>query len=1116
MKSNFKKIISLLLVVMMLALVMLQAVSCGTTPPDNPPSGDTPGGDNPGGDTPGNTDKPSMSNYTVQVKSYGGLPLSDVRLYIHEENNLNSSITARATTDKNGIATFELATSDSYYIELENYPLGYIADDLYKMDATGKSIMLMSKPIDPEEEEIWDVKKYELGDIIHDFTITDLDGVEHTVSDVLKEKSLLVLNFWYKGCSNCDAEFPYLSSAYDKYSDKMELFAINDYAGETLQDALNHKVVDKNGNVIETNFPKFFLDVASDPDLFLLDKFGSTGYPTTVMIDRYGVICMIEIGGIPSEKPFVKAFEHFTADNYQQRLIEKIDDLNPAILPNVDMPSSDEISEVLDNGLLDITYKADDSDEYAWPYILTEKNGVQCVKNSNFDQDSSYAALLTTVYLEAGDALLFDYFSSTDSGDILVITVDGKDIYTISGNNTTNSWNTCCTWVAETSGYYDVNFVYAKDFAGYEGDDAVYISNLRVVGADDVPVETYIFRFAAVNGENGYTYAEIVYNENDGYYHVGTADGPLLLVDMLGRYTQFEMLQQVRKTIFERMYAITNKDQNDMPIFTVGGKNVFKSFETYGTYSSFSEIYGCVPVTKDLKEMLVAYANLFRNDVGKPQDDNLWLQLCCYYSAYGPDVKQLEDPIKGLAPFSALTAVEGDNTVTYNKIIVPRGLLYKFVPSKSGVYRITSKANSLTGIVGWIFIAQTDDAHNEWAEAGGRESNAFTLTTNEMHFERYSPNLLIIDHYSIECPECGTDVTVAENATSATCSNTECGAAITDMSGITAVYAIDRKNISMTAYLEEGETYYIDLAYHTVEELGSFDFSLEYVGESFDRFISSSPAAHTMEIFPDGTFGKIIHGGIDAQLCHLDECEACAYTAETLGDPVGTKYYHHIKSQGYMGATGYFGGELKLTRKTPLAGFSALSTDIIADIWVGTEVLEDGTTYYYNVTLDDNGTGYIAITTFAGESIIDLEISSYEISGAEVTVNFKNVSGSAETISGTQTLTYTEGELGSLIYADFYMPTSIFSANGLASLIDSKTQIDDGSLVYIFGEYRDAVREYVANKMLNEEGFPERQGCIPVDEELAEILQYVMDVSVFEGVYQSWLKLCYYYETLGE
>ena len=96
------------------------------------------------------------------------------------------------------------------------------------------------------------------------------------------------------------------------------------------------------------------------------------------------------------------------------------------------------------------------------------------------------------------------------------------------------------------------------------------------------------------------------------------------------------------------------------------------------------------------------------------------------------------------------------------------------------------------------------------------------------------------------------------------------------------------------------------------------------------------------------------------------------------------------------------------------------------------------------------------------------------------------------------------------------MPTSIFSANGLASLIDSKTQIDDGSLVYIFGEYRDAVREYVANKMLNEEGFPERQGCIPVDEELAEILQYVMDVSVFEGVYQSWLKLCYYYETLGE
>ncbi len=1127
MKNIFKKILSLLLCVLMLSLVILGAVSCAT--PNTPTCTHRDADDNnicdecgdPFSDgvdkkPSGENQDPQKSTYTVSIKSYGGLALDGVRLYIHEENDINSPTIARATTDKNGIATLELPASDNYYIELENYPLGYVASDLYKMDTTGKSIMLMSKPIDPDEEEIWDVKKYELGDVIHDFTITDLNGVEHTVSDVLKEKSLLVLNFWYAGCTNCDAEFPYLSSAYDKYSSKMELFAINDYAGETINDALNHIIQDKDGNIIEPNFPKFFLDVASDPDLFLLDKFGSTGYPTTVMIDRYGVICMIEIGGIPSEKPFVKAFEHFTSDNYEQRIIESIDDLNPPIIPNVDMPSSEEMSEVLDGGLLDVTYSADDSDEYAWPFVITTKDGVSCVKPSNFDQDGSYAALLCKVYLKAGEALVFDYLSSTEKTDIFVVTVDGKDIYTITGVDSDGEWDTCCTWVAETDGYYDVNFVYAKDLAGYEGDDAVYIKDLRIISEEDVPVKTYIFRFAAVSNNGQYTYADIYYNENDGYYHVGSENGPLLLVDMLGNYTQFEMLQANRKTMFERLYGITNKDDNDMPIFMVGGKNVFASLENYGTYSVHSDISGCIPVTKELKDMLVAYADMFRNEVGKPANDNLWLQLCCYYSAYGPDVKQLEDPIKGLAPFSPFIAVEGEeNVITYNKIIVPRGLLYKFVPTISGVYRVTSRANSLTGIVGWIFAANTDNPHTEWAEEGGRSNPIFHLTTNEIHYERYSPELLIIDHYVVECPECGTSVTVAENATSATCTNSNCGATITDMSGITPIYSIDRRNISMTAYLEAGKSYYISLAYHTVEELGTFSFDLDYVGESFDRFISTSPGSHTVELLPDGSFGNIIHGGVDAQLCHLDNCAECEYAATTLGDPVGTKYYHHIKSKGSLVGEGYYGGSLALQKRLPFVGFASLSYKAIADTYNGTEVVGDST-YYYTVMLEEDGTGNISITTAIGESIIDLQITSYTFEGENIVATYKNYAGSQEVVSGELTLSVSEGKLGSLIYADFYMPTSIFTDSGLNALVDFKTHNQENELVYLFGEYREIIRNYVENKMLNEADYPERQGCIPVSEELATILQYVMDTSVFEDVYQSWLKLCYYYDSLGQ
>ena len=48
------------------------------------------------------------------------------------------------------------------------------------------------------------------------FAMEDIDG--KTMKEVLKEQQLLVLNLWYVGCSACVEEFPYMSSAYDKYN----------------------------------------------------------------------------------------------------------------------------------------------------------------------------------------------------------------------------------------------------------------------------------------------------------------------------------------------------------------------------------------------------------------------------------------------------------------------------------------------------------------------------------------------------------------------------------------------------------------------------------------------------------------------------------------------------------------------------------------------------------------------------------------------------------------------------------------------------------------------------------------------------------------------------------
>ena len=46
-------------------------------------------------------------------------------------------------------------------------------------------------------------------------------------------------------------------------------------------------------------------------------------------------------------------------------------------------------------------------------------------------------------------------------------------------------------------------------------------------------------------------------------------------------------------------------------------------------------------------------------------------------------------------------------------------------------------------------------------------------------------------------------------------------------------------------------------------------------------------------------------------------------------------------------------------------------------------------------------------------------------------------------------------------------------------------------------------------------GPAERHGCVAVTEELAEILQLLMDKYTFSGVDHSWTKLCYYYDHIG-
>ncbi len=625
------------------------------------------------------------AQYKVTVQSAGGLPLEKVAVSVYADDSL-SDLKAYDETDEKGVANLEL-DSDSYVIALSGVPAGYACDKTYPITGKDMTIKLTSSVI--TDKNLGEVQ-LGVGDIMYDFTVTTPAGDKVVLSELLKEKKMVLLNFWYTSCSWCVTEFPYMEEAYQLYKDDVAVVAV-DPLGET-DDAIAAFPAGYNLNL---TFP-----LAACPAAWST-TFGIDGYPTSVIIDRYGMICLIERGAITSLRPFTGLFETLTADDYRQKTYQSIGELVTNVKPTFQMDTSENVAALLNSGEIEVTYhpEDDDSAEYAWPFIEAEKNGVKCLKASNQQIEGSFAILYADVTLKAGQALGFDFLRSTEAGsDVMYVIVDGEDINAISGVNDPEKWETCYPVVAEKDGTYEVALCYIKDEDSNVGDDTVYIKNMRVVEAAKIDSPAYIPRSAAKVSEDGvsYTYETIVYNQKDGYYHIGNANGPLLLADLMS-YTEFSEESTVWEMAYEGKIVIDGKDYRE-------------ELEKYCNYASNSNLINICTVNQELYDLLKIVDKVMGFDA---EDDMEWLKLCKFYQAYGTDGQQLEDPIAGLAPFSAYTAKLGKNVKTnyfyYNRIIMPRGMLARFTPSKSGAYRITSRSESQHGVDGWIF----DENHQE-------------------------------------------------------------------------------------------------------------------------------------------------------------------------------------------------------------------------------------------------------------------------------------------------------------------------------------------------------------------------------------------------------------------
>lgn len=303
---------------------------------------------------------------------------------------------------------------------------------------------------------------YQKGDKIEDFTVTTWDNQTITLSEVLKEKKMVLINIWATWCGPCRNEFPFMEEAYKQYQDQIEIIALSCEETDT-PDVL--------ADFVE-NMGMTFKVAQDTPDF--ATKFGVTGIPTSIVVDRNGVICFIESGSLPDVGSFTRLFDVFVADDYTEPVM-----LNsiPPMKPNVPASAEADVAAALE-----VAAATNPTDEYTWPMIVAEQDGRSVVRATNKGVNSSEAVVDVKVSAKAGDAIVVTFKTSTEVGcDLLNIAINGEKVKVFGGEH---DWMTYAIPV-EADGDYAVTLSYVKDMMAEGGEDTVWVDTVAVVSGDE-------------------------------------------------------------------------------------------------------------------------------------------------------------------------------------------------------------------------------------------------------------------------------------------------------------------------------------------------------------------------------------------------------------------------------------------------------------------------------------------------------------------------------------------------------------------------------------------------------------------------------------------------------
>lgn len=732
----------------------------------------------------------SDNKYDVKVVSEGGMPMSGVTISLKD----GDSIIASKVTGENGSVGVKVGTLGNYSVELSGLPTGYtVMTENPKTTENGGEVTIVVKS-EVIKEAMPQGFTYSMDDIMYDFTVTTSDGATFTLSEVLKEKKFVMINFWATWCTSCKAEFDDIQEAYERYQDDVAVIAIS--TSDTMVKVANFK---------SSYTPTLTFDMSIDDDA-LYDRFirySQGNIPLSIFVDRYGKICNYIMGG-GTEALFKQEFARYTATDYVQVAYDPNNDEipeNAGDVPDVEMPASDEIVNKISPSVGG-TY-SEYGDGKVWPWLLGKDGNDDILYAGNIGHNTTESILYYTFKINAGEFLTFDYFMNTEdigNADIMSVYIDGSwvcELERISGGwKTMHLYTPLSTDIdaEDEQREHLLTLHYVKDSSDgvyLDGEEMVAIKNIRKVPVADLKGDVNVLRDASwnyqeVDGVSQYTnFATVVYNSTDGYYHVGSEDGPHLLANICGstHYNDTSVAELAANGYFELAGIQAQISFISDGISNPPADSYVEYHKGYAWIAGNSDLPNYCYVDKRLKIVLDIMAKAFASTkvdgqyLGSYYNANTWLEFCSYSENYaGNDIGNI---LEGICNKEAIVALGNDtaNHVVVDKTLVPRGIIHKFVPSVDGAYRVYSiipeEYASQQG--GYVYIM-------------------------------------------------GSDFTKSEDA-------------------------IDDFDQYVT--LEAGETYYIGVAFDLPSSWGELDFYIQYIGASADHFTPVTDGTYTYIIDED-------------------------------------------------------------------------------------------------------------------------------------------------------------------------------------------------------------------------------------------------------------------------